>query len=188
MSAPTTTVMGEAVRTLRRVAIDGVTPEVDGGRFAIKRTIGDLVQVRANIYADGHDALGAALLYRRCEQGRCEEAQADDGAWRAAEMKFVDNDRWGGEFKVEALGRWVYTVVAWIDEWRSWSAGLKKKADAGQEISVDALVGVELLRAAAMRGRGAEAKSLADAAAKLKEVAAEEPRCSVEAGRGCRAS
>jgi starch synthase (maltosyl-transferring) len=172
LSAPkTTTVIGEAVRTLRRVAIDGVTPEVDGGRFAIKRTIGDIVQVRANIYADGHDVLGAVLLYRRCEQGRCEEAQADEGAWRTAEMKFVDNDRWGGEFKVEVLGRWIYTVVAWVDEWRSWSTGLKKKAEAGQEISVDALVGVELLRAAAMRGRGADAKSLADAAAKLKEFA-----------------
>jgi starch synthase (maltosyl-transferring) len=170
LSAPTTTVIGATVQTLRRVAIEGVIPEVDGGRFAIKRTIGDMVQVRADIYADGHDVLGAALLYRRCEQGRCEEAQADDGAWRAAEMKLVDNDRWGGEFKAEALGRWVYTLVAWVDEWRSWSAGLRKKADAGQEISVDALAGIELLRATAMRARGADAASLADAAAKLKEL------------------
>ena len=80
LERPNNNVIGEAVRALRRVAIEGVTPEVDGGRFAIKRTIGDMVQVRADIYADGHDALGAALLYRRCEQGRCEEAQAMSGA------------------------------------------------------------------------------------------------------------
>jgi starch synthase (maltosyl-transferring) len=168
LSAPTTTIIGETVATLRRVAIETVTPEVDGGRFPAKRTVGDVVQVRADIFADGHDVLGATLLYRRCEQGRCDDDQA---VWRETPMKFVDNDRWGGEFKAEALGRWVYTIVAWVDEWRSWSAGLRKKADAGQDISVDALVGVGLLQAAAGRARGADAKKLTEAASKLKGLA-----------------
>jgi starch synthase (maltosyl-transferring) len=180
LSLQTTTVIGEGVRTLHRVAIEGVTPEVDGGRFAIKRTVGDTIQVRADMYADGHDALGAVLLYRRCEQGRCEEGRGDESAWREAEMKFVDNDRWGGEFKVEALGRYLYTLVAWVDEWRSWSAGLRKKADAGQQISVDALVGVELLQTAAARGRGTDAKTLTEAAAKLKTFAAKDRDAAVK--------
>jgi starch synthase (maltosyl-transferring) len=180
LSAPTTTIIRETVQTLRRVAIEKVTPEVDGGRFPAKRTIGDMVQVRADIFADGHDVLGATLRYRRCEQGRCDEGPTDDAAWREAEMKFVDNDRWGGEFKVEALGRWVYTIVAWVDEWRSWGAGLRKKADAGQEISVDALMGVGLLQAAAARGRGADAKNLTEAAARLEDLAAKDRDATVK--------
>ena len=96
-------------------------------------------------------------------------------------MKFVDNDRWGGEFKAEALGRWVYTVVAWVDEWRSWSAGLRKKAEAGQEISVDALVGVELLQGGCGARREAwMRRSLTDAAAKLKEFAAKDRDAAVK--------
>ena len=59
-----TTVIGEAVRTLHRVIIEGVSPEVDAGRFAIKRVVGDELRVRADIYADGHDSLGARLLWR----------------------------------------------------------------------------------------------------------------------------
>jgi starch synthase (maltosyl-transferring) len=161
VNAPTT-VIGLAAQALRRVVIEGVEPEVDGGRFAIKRTIGEKVEVRADIYADGHDLLRATLLYR----------PANEKAWREEEMRLVENDRWQGEFRAETLGRYAYTVLAWVDGWRTWSADLLKRAEAGQEISVDVLVGVEILRAAGARARGAEAKTLAEAAAKLKEVSA----------------
>jgi starch synthase (maltosyl-transferring) len=146
------------VRTLHRVVIENVQPEMNGGRFPIKRTIGEKVQVRADIFADGHDALRAVLLHRR----------TNEKSWQEVDMKFVDNDRWAGEFPAEALGRHVYTVVGWVDVWGSWAADLRKRAEAAQEISVDVLVGVDLLRAAAGRARGVEAKRLTDAAAKLR--------------------
>jgi starch synthase (maltosyl-transferring) len=161
VNAPTT-VIGLAAQALCRAVIEGVEPEVDGGRFAIKRTIGEKVQVRADIYADGHDLLRAMLLYR----------SADENAWREEEMRLVENDRWQGEFAAEGLGRYAYTVLAWVDGWRSWSADLRKRVEAGQEIAVDVLVGAEILRAAGARARGAEAKKLAEAAAKLKEFSA----------------
>jgi starch synthase (maltosyl-transferring) len=161
VNAPTT-VIGLAAQALRRVVIEGLEPEVDGGRFAIKRTIGEKVEVRADIYADGHDLLRAMLLYR----------PANEKEWREEEMRLVENDQWQGEFAAETLGRYAYTVLAWVDGWRTWSADLLKRAEAGQEISVDVLVGAEILRAAGARARGAEAKTLAEAAAKLKEVSA----------------
>ena len=49
----------------RRVMIERVSPEIDGGRFAIKRVVGETVHVEADIFADGHDELSGALLYRR---------------------------------------------------------------------------------------------------------------------------
>jgi starch synthase (maltosyl-transferring) len=156
-----TTVIGQSVRALRRVVIERVEPEVDGGRFAIKRTVGEEVRVRADIYADGHDLLGAVLLYRR----------AGESAWIEQEMRLVNNDRWEGKFRVEALGRYVYTIVAWVDAFRTWSADLQKRAEAGQDISVDVLIGAEMAQGAASRARGAEAKKLAESVAKLQDGA-----------------
>jgi starch synthase (maltosyl-transferring) len=155
-----TTVIGRGVRALQRVAIERVEPEVDGGRFAIKRVLGESIRVCADIFADGHDVLRAALLYRGAEAK----------AWIETEMRFFDNDRWQGEFTPDRVGRFVYTVVGWVDAWGSWSADLQKRAAAGQEISVDVLIGAEIVRAAAERAKGADVKKLNDAAAKLKDL------------------
>jgi starch synthase (maltosyl-transferring) len=143
------------------VIIESVSPEVDAGRFAIKRVLGDELRVRADIYADGHDSLGARLLWRR----------EDERTWNEAPMQFDNNDTWEGRFKLEKLGRYLYTVIAWMDAFGSWSRDLKKRADAGQDISVDVLIGADIVRVASERARGADAKKLADAAAKLKELA-----------------
>jgi starch synthase (maltosyl-transferring) len=157
-----TTVIGQSARALRRVVIERVEPEVDGGRFAIKRTVGEEVRVRADIYADGHDLLSAMLLYQL----------VGDSLWTEGPMRVVNNDRWEASFRVEKLGRLVYTIVAWVDTFRTWSADLRKRADAGQDISVDVLIGAEMVGAAAGRARGAEARRrLAEAAANLKQGA-----------------
>jgi starch synthase (maltosyl-transferring) len=159
-----TTVIGQSVRALRRVVIEHVEPEVDGGRFPIKRTVGEQVRVRADIYADGHDLLAAMLLYRA----------VGEGAWAEVPMRVVNNDRWEASFRVETLGRFAYTIVAWVDAFQTWSADLRKRADAGQEIAVDVLIGAEIVRAAAGRASGRDAKKLAEAAAKLKAIAKED--------------
>ena len=153
--------IGQSVHALRRVVIERVEPEVDGGRFPIKRTVGEEVQVRGDIYADGHDLLGAMLLYRT----------AGESAWAEVPMRMVNNDRWGARFRVKTLGRYVYTIVAWVDAFRTWSADLQKRAAAGQDIAVDVLIGAEIVRAAAGRARGGDAKKLAEVAATLKESA-----------------
>jgi starch synthase (maltosyl-transferring) len=118
----------------RRVVIEGLSPEIDAGRFPIKRTVGEKVVVEADIFADGHDALSAVLRYRR----------AGD-RWREAPMELVDNDRWRGSFPLSRLGCYHYTVRAWIDRFGSWRGNLQKKVQAGQEVSVDLLAGAEIV-------------------------------------------
>jgi starch synthase (maltosyl-transferring) len=157
-----TTVIGQSARALRRVVIERVEPEVDGGRFAIKRTVGEEVRVRADIYADGHDLLSAMLLYQ----------PVGDSVRTEVSMRVVNNDRWEASFRVEKLGRYVYTIVAWVDTFRTWSADLQKRAQALQDISVDLLIGAEIVGAAAGRARAAEARRrLAEAGANLKQNA-----------------
>jgi starch synthase (maltosyl-transferring) len=154
------TLISRTVSTLRRVVIESVEPEVDGGKFPIKRCVGDRVRVQADIFADGHDQLGARLLFRH----------AGDSEWQEAAMRPIANDRWGGEFEVKELGRYIYTIIGWVDAYVTWATDLAKRVKAGVEISVDVLLGVELLRSAADRAKGGDRQELSYAAERLKEL------------------
>jgi starch synthase (maltosyl-transferring) len=146
----------------KRVVIEGVKPEIDGGRFPIKRTPGERVVVEADAFTDGHDAISCRLLFRR-EDGPSE--------WSEAAMTPLVNDRWRGELTVTEIGRWVYTVTAWVDHFKSWRRDLKKRVEAGQDVAVDLLVGAALVREAGGRardaGRKADARVLEGLAADL---------------------
>ena len=141
-----------------RVIIEGVAPEIDGGRFPIKRTRGEPVTVEADIFVDGHEVISAALLFRR-EQ---------DKEWREAPMTPLVNDRWRGEFAAADTGRYVYTLSAWVDRFKSWRRDLRKKADAGAHTDLDILTGALLVEEASKRAGGANAKALADWAKNLR--------------------
>jgi starch synthase (maltosyl-transferring) len=124
-----------------RVIIEGVTPEIDAGRFPIKRIIGEETIVEADILADGHDALACVLLY--CREG--------ETAWREAPMEPLGNDRWRGSFIVETPGVYRYTIQGWIDHFKTWSRDLAKRVQAEQDVSVDLLIGAEMVEAARER-------------------------------------
>ncbi len=145
-------------RISRRVVIENVRPEIDGGRFPVKRTVGEAVTVTADIHTDGHDLITAVLRYR-------------DGAespWRETLLREVGNDRWTGSFRVSSPGRSFYTLAAWVDRFRSWRRDLAKKADAGQDVRVDLMVGAQLVEEAAGRAKGTDREALRKAAAALK--------------------
>lgn len=149
----------EAREGRRRVVIEGVKPEIDRGRFPIKRTVGERVVVEADIFADGHEALSCILMHRREE----------DKEWIESPMVFLVNDRWRGEFLVEQIGRYLYTIRAWVDRFASWVHDLKKKVEARQEVSVDLLVGAKLIEEASGRASGPDKEKLQQWAKALKE-------------------
>jgi starch synthase (maltosyl-transferring) len=144
----------------RRVVIEGVNPEIDGGRFPIKRTVGETVVVEADVFADGHDLLGSVLRFRP------EEASS----WSESPMRPVVNDRWRGEFDVTDVGRYRYTLRAWVDRFATWRSDLVKRVEAEQEVSTDLLIGADLVERAARRA-GADARTLRDAARLLRSGA-----------------
>lgn len=122
-----------------RVAIEHVYPEIDGGRHPVKRSIGEVVDVWADIFADGHDKIAAALKYRL----------AGERDWREAPMAFVDNDRWHGRFALTEIGRWEYVIEAWRDLYASWRDEIAKKRDAGRDIGLELIEGRQLVEQAA---------------------------------------
>ena len=133
-----------------RVVIENVKPEIDCGRFPAKRTVGESMTVEADIFADGHDALSALLLYRK------------DGVscWTDIPMQPLVNDRWRGAFEVQEIGDHYYTVQAWVDRFKTWRQGLAKKVEAAQDVAVDLLAGAEIVELAAMRAAAEDHKSL----------------------------
>jgi len=141
----------------RTVVIENVAPAVDAGRHPAKREVGAVVEVSADVFKEGHDVLVAFVLYRR----------AGEPAWRESPMRFVDNDRWGGSFAVDAVGRWEFTIEALADPWASWLADLAKRTDAGQDVGSELLEGAALVRAAADRASGADAAALRDFASRV---------------------
>ena len=135
---------------IRRVIIEGVEPEINTGRFPIKRIPGEIVDVSADLFADGHDRLAAVLRYRHVE----------DSAWLEIPMEELGNDRWRASFTVSRQGRYEYTLEAWVDGFASWLAALEKKVDGGQQVTSELVEGAQLLRAAARRATGNDAERL----------------------------
>jgi len=134
----------------RRVTIEGLEPEIDGGLFPVKRSVGEEVRVEADIAADSHDVIAAILLYR----------YEGETVWKAVFMKSLANDRWQGSFRVTAVGRYWYTVQGWVDRFKTWQRDLRKKAADGQDVSMELVIGSELIESAAGRAKGADAATL----------------------------
>jgi starch synthase (maltosyl-transferring) len=143
----------------KRVIIESVTPEIDAGRFPIKRVVGEEATVEAVILTDGHDALSCALLYRK----------ESETLWTEVPMQFLGNDLWSGSFQVTELGRYRYTVMGWIDHFKSWSRDLEKRLQAGQDVSVDLMIGAEMVEQAQQQADKIAAKWLSTFAEALRE-------------------
>lgn len=134
----------------KRVVIESVSPEVDCGRFPAKSVLNDAVIVQASVFADGHDAVVSVLRHRKSTQR----------SWRETPMDFLGNDRWEATFTPDELGTWQYEIVAWVDQFESWRRGMEKKVEASVDVSVDLLIGAELVFDAVKRAKGRDAKAL----------------------------
>ena len=136
-------------RGLAHLTIECVTPELDSGRYPVKRVVGDVVRVGADVIKDGHDTLAAQLIVR-----------APGEPARALSMEFNnDEDRWFAEFAVDRIGRWHFTVEAWTDVWETWRAGFRKKVDAGVNVHVELMEAAQLVKAAARRATRGPARA-----------------------------
>jgi starch synthase (maltosyl-transferring) len=124
-----------------RAVIEGISPEVDGGRFPAKRIAGDPIRIEADIFTDGHDQLAAVLCWRRQSEAK----------WRETPMQFFDNDRWSATITVPEPCEIEFEIAAWVDRFRTWRHDMQKRIDAGQDTEVDYQIGAELVMAAADR-------------------------------------
>jgi starch synthase (maltosyl-transferring) len=134
-----------------RAVVENVQPELDCGRFPIKRIVGDIVVVEADVFGDGHDEVRARLLWK----------QDTDPDWQAIEMQPLGNDRWQGEFSVEKMGRYGYTIVGEVDHFGTWRSDLRKRIAAQQDLKLPFATGANLLEQVQPRASKQDSKKLA---------------------------
>ncbi|WP_210495148.1 alpha-1,4-glucan--maltose-1-phosphate maltosyltransferase [Patulibacter sp. SYSU D01012] len=152
-----------------RIRIEHPAPAVDAGRVPVKRTVGDVLQVSADVFRDGHETLRAVARYRPPGERR----------WREAPMRPIDAHedgvRWAGEFPLDGpVGTWRWQVLAWVDRFGSWREELARKVAAGQEdLAGELSEGVLVLRDAAARTKGEVRRRIEAVAAALEQPGAD---------------
>jgi starch synthase (maltosyl-transferring) len=153
----------------RRVVVEGIQPQIDGGRFPIKRTPGEFVDVAATIFADGHDVIAAILRDRPGPSAS--SASSAPSAWREAPMSIAapGTDRWTARFAVDTVGWHEYQIVAWVDRFLTWRRDIEIKAAAGQDIALELLEGALIVRDAAARASDADGAWLLEQADALSD-------------------
>ncbi|WP_433970677.1 alpha-1,4-glucan--maltose-1-phosphate maltosyltransferase [Tunturiibacter lichenicola] len=150
----------------KRVVIEEVSPQVDGGRYPAKRTLDDVVTVTAALFGDGHDHVSGRLLYRHSSKTE----------WRSAPLVPLTNDLWSATFTADELGDWLFTIEGWVDHFDTWSSDLQKRIDAqpvagSQDVALALRSGALLLEQIAQRASGSDSKLLGETAAKLEKLA-----------------
>lgn len=150
-----------------RAVIDAVLPCVDGGRFAVKRIVGENFHVVAHCFTDGHDVIRAVLRWR-AETG-------DEAAAHEVDMQAAGNDVWKACFIPPAVGRYRYTVIAWVDPFESWRHEMERRVEA-DDIRIASRVGAQEIAAAANRAAGEDRETLARWSRELEEAAQDAQR------------
>lgn len=118
-----------------RVIIENVTPLVDGGQYAVKRVVGEVVAVEADVFPDGHDVVRAEVLYKKDTAGN----------WQTVALQHRSNDRWAGQFTVDEQGFYSFKIRAWVDYALNWQHGIERKIADGQKVTSELLEGITYL-------------------------------------------
>lgn len=150
----------ENINGRQRIVIEQVWPEIDNGRFPVKRFLNDEVVVEATVFTDGHGEISAVVKYRH----------HTNSEWQVTPLTALANDRWQARFKVTELGEYLYTISAWLNEFHSWRDNLLRWLESTTDVGVEILMGSEIIMAAAQRASANDAKRLQFFASALKKA------------------
>lgn len=136
-----------------RVYIDNVYPEIDGGKFYIKRVAGESVTVEADVFTDGHDLVRASLLYRHESEKK----------WHSSPMHNIGGDRWSGSFHVEKQEFYYYSIRSWVDHALTWKHNFKRRLEGKENLDVELLIGAQHLKKIKSQADKKEADAIEEA-------------------------
>jgi starch synthase (maltosyl-transferring) len=118
-----------------RFLVEEIYPCIEGGRYPVKRIVGEPIEVWADVLREGHDRLAVELLWRK----------EGEQAWQREPMRLHGNDRWQGRFMPTEVGRYLFAIEAWTDQFATWRHGVTLKRQAGLNVDLEAREGRELL-------------------------------------------
>ena len=161
--------MPKLPKTLQSIVIEKVEPELDGGRYPIKRIVGEMLEVTADIFKEGHDIITGILRYQVHGQKQ----------WQEMIMHHVDNDRWAGSFLLAENVRYRYTIGAYIKYFETWRAELSKKNAVIADLSSELLEGEAQLQDATNHAKGSDKSKLKEWGEKWKTASNQEERIAI---------
>jgi len=142
--------------------IEDVSPLIDGGRYPVKRTVGEDLLVEADVFKDGHDVVSVLLKWRKAGATR----------WHETPMEAIPNgnDRWRGTCSLFENATYEYTIEAWGDVFLTWQHEFRKKYEGGvKDLASETLEGAAMVASAAMRAdEPADQSRLVEIAEKIK--------------------
>ena len=130
-----------------RIVIENISPVVNCGKYPIKRVVNEIVQVRADIFGDGHDLIQASIFYKA----------AKNKNWEETRMHPTENDAWEGVFNVTEQGSYQFYIQGWEDHGINWHHGITKKIEDGQSVKSELLEGAEILKSILKKATKSEA-------------------------------
>ena len=120
-----------------RIVIENVMPQLDGGINPIKRIVNQNVNVKADVFSDGHDVIECCVKFKHEKEKK----------WQEVRMTPSVNDEWHASFKVEKQGLYSYFVEGWVDYALNWQHGTERKIQDNQYVKSELLEGAEYVRA-----------------------------------------
>ena len=129
---------------LPHIVIENVSPSVDCGRYPVKRIADGTCVVEADIFRDGPAAISANIKWRI----------TGDSQLATAQMAYVDNDRWRGEFPLRRVGNYTFAIEAWTRAFISWRDYFTKKAATGMDIAANLAEGLAMIERVRNRATG----------------------------------
>ena len=161
--------MPKMPKILQTLIIEHVEPELDGGRYPVKRIVGEHLDVTADIFKEGHDIIGAILQYKMPGQKE----------WSEVPMQHVDNDRWSGSFLLSENTRYLYSVGAYVQTFLTWRMELTKKHGVLPDLSSELLEGEAQVKEAMGRAKGPDKAELKLWLEKWKSATDQEARIAI---------
>ncbi|MER3415715.1 MAG: alpha-1,4-glucan--maltose-1-phosphate maltosyltransferase [Gemmataceae bacterium] len=157
-----------------RILVEDIEPAVQGGRFPIKREVGDILEVHATIVHEGHDVWAADLLFR--PRGQQE--------WFRVPMRSINPglDRWSASFPLEEVTTYYYTFEAWPDRYATWLEKVRARHGAGEDVGADWAEGQRLVSRLLRRARSLKEKEVLRQVARLLQRVEDVERTLAELG------
>ncbi|MGI8577165.1 MAG: alpha-1,4-glucan--maltose-1-phosphate maltosyltransferase [Nocardioidaceae bacterium] len=129
---------------VQRIPITDVSPVVECGRYPVKSTPGESFTVRATVFREGHDLLGAGVVLT-------DPAGKDRPL---VEMTPVaEPDHFAAVVTPDTEGAWSFRVESWSDPYASWRHAAEIKIAAEIDVELMLTEGALLLERAALRVR-----------------------------------
>jgi starch synthase (maltosyl-transferring) len=120
----------------KRVVIDYVSPQINGGEFFIKRVVNEIVNINAHVLGDGHGVIAASVLYKHESEKK----------WSETRLQHIVNDEWQASFIVQKQGFYSYKIEGWVDYALNWQHGIERKIDDNQQVTSELLEGIGFLK------------------------------------------